>query len=246
MENREFQGGFSMRSSPLSFGVDGCRAGWIAATASDLSSTPRFVLFERFSDLAAAVSTTDSLALVDIPIGLTDGARACDGAARKLLGARRACSVFTPPSRSALAGTTPAEMRRLNLGATGRSLSAQSLGIVRKIAEVDAMMTPPLQRQVREAHPECAFAALNPAGTGLAESKKSSEGRRQRLALLPPAFARAAEATPFPASKVAPDDYVDALVVLVAALRHRAGEGRRLAAVEDQRDARGLVMEILY
>ncbi|ABS28172.1 DUF429 domain-containing protein [Anaeromyxobacter sp. Fw109-5] len=86
-----------MRSPPLSFGVDGCKGGWIAANASDLSSTPRFVLFERFSDLAAAVSDTGTLALVDIPIELTDGARACDGAARKLLGLRRACSVFTPP-----------------------------------------------------------------------------------------------------------------------------------------------------
>lgn len=230
----------------LTFGVDGCRAGWIAATAPDLSRTPRFVLFERFSDLAAAVVAANGLALVDIPIGLTDARRACDAAARKLLGPRRACSVFTPPSRAALAGRTPAEMRRLNLAATGRSLSAQSLGIVPKIGEVDAVVTPALQRHVREAHPECAFAALSPARTGLAEPKRSADGRRRRLALLPPAFARVAEAPPFPASRVAPDDYVDALVLLVAALRHRAGEGERLPAAEHQRDARGLVMEILF
>lgn len=42
-------------------------------------------------------------------------------------------------------------------------------------------MTPTLQRHVREAHPECAFAALNPNGTGLAE-KTSSNGRRRQAA----------------------------------------------------------------
>jgi predicted RNase H-like nuclease len=236
-----------MPPAPLTLGVDGCKAGWIAATAPDLSTPPRFVLFERFSDLAAEVVTAaEGLALVDIPIGLTDGRRACDAAARKLLGPRRACSVFTPPSRAALAGTTPAELRRLNLAATGRSLSAQSLGLLRKIAEVDAVVTPALQRHVREAHPECAFAVLDPGRTGLAERKKSAEGRRRRLALLPPAFARVAEAAPFPAGRAASDDYVDALVLLVAALRHRAGAGGRLTGPEEQRDARGLVMEILY
>jgi predicted RNase H-like nuclease len=86
----------------------------------------------------------------------------------------------------------------------------------------------------------------DPDRTGLAEPKKSAEGRRRRLALLPRAFARAAETAPFLARQVAPDDYLDALVLLVAALRHRAGEGGRLGAGEAQRDARGLAMEILY
>jgi predicted RNase H-like nuclease len=99
---------------------------------------------------------------------------------------------------------------------------------------------------VREAHPECAFAALNPARTGLDEPKKTAEGRRRRLALLPRPFARVADDVAFPARQVAPDDYVDALVLLVAALRHHAAQGEPLAAAEAQRDARGLVMEILF
>jgi hypothetical protein len=165
-----------MPPPPLTFGVDGCKGGWIAATAPDLSSTPRFVLFERFTDLAAGAAAADGLALVDIPIGLADGRRACDGKARKLLGPRRACSVFTPPSRSALAGTDGTEIRRLNIAATGRSLSSQCLGILRKIAEADAVITPALQRHVREAHPECAFAALTPTGPGSPSRRSPPRG----------------------------------------------------------------------
>lgn len=230
-------------------GVDGCRAGWIVAEATGVGARPRFHLFPTFAQLLRAFAAPDALACVDVPIGLCDAGRRCDREARALLGPARACSVFTPPSRSALAGATPEEARRLNLRATGRSLSAQTIGIVPKIREVDAAMTPALQLRVREVHPELVFASLSPAGRGLAASKKTEQGRRERLALLPPALAAAAPSRagcPFPAAAVALDDYVDALAALVTAGRLARGEACRVPQEGVDRDARGLVMEIAW
>jgi predicted RNase H-like nuclease len=134
----------------------------------------------------------------------------------------------------------------LNVAATGRSLSEQSLGIVRKIREVDLVMTPALQACVREVHPEVVFAARSGAGAGLASSKKTTEGRSARLALLPPAWAEAARAAAFPRKDAAPDDVVDALAALDAALRIASGRVRRLPDGPEERDERGLAMEIVY
>jgi len=230
-------------------GVDGCRAGWIVAEASGEGVRPRFLLFPTFAELLRAFADAEALACVDVPIGLCDAGRRCDREARALLGPSRACSVFTPPSRSAFAGATPQEMRQLNLAATGRSLSAQSLGILPKIREVDGAMTPALQRRVREVHPELVFASLSPAGRGLAASKKTEQGRRERLALLPPVLVAAAPSRagrPFAAAAVAPDDYVDALAALVTAGRLARGEAHRVPEGGVDRDARGLAMEIVW
>ena len=230
-------------------GVDGCRAGWIVATAPSEGARPRFSLFPTFAELLRELASGDALACVDVPIGLCDAERRCDREARALLGPARACSVFTPPSRSALAGATPEAARRLNLRATGRSLSAQTIGIVPKIREVDVAMTPALQRRVREVHPELVFASLSPARLGLAASKMTEHGRGERLALLPPALAAAAPSRTdrtFPASAVALDDYVDALAALVTAGRLLRGEARRVPRGGVDRDAWGLAMEIAW
>src|SRR6266568_6431512 len=80
-------------------GVDGCPGGWVCflvdvhsrATSIqviDLSIWPR----DRPPGLTCIG--------IDIPIGLLDCPRACDLAARKLLGARRDSSVFPTPCRA--------------------------------------------------------------------------------------------------------------------------------------------------
>jgi predicted RNase H-like nuclease len=155
--------------------------------------------------------------------------------------------VFTPPCRAALAGIDRSETRALNVHATGRSLSEQALGIVPKIREVDALITPSLQEQVKEVHPEVVFAAL--AGGGVEERKGTEDGRRVRLGLLPAAFARAAPtraARPYPASQVRLDDYVDALAALYVAVRLARGRALRLPRGAADRDELGLSMEIYY
>jgi predicted RNase H-like nuclease len=80
-------------------GVDGCHAGWIAfkvelpslTTSVEVIDLPA-LLTNRPSDLAFLA--------IDIPIGLLDGSRACDKAARKLLGQPRGTSVFAAPCRA--------------------------------------------------------------------------------------------------------------------------------------------------
>ena len=229
-------------------GVDGCRGGWLVAEAKSLRTRPVFQLVERFEEIARRARRGVALACVDVPIGLAVDRRRCDQEARSTLGWPRASSVFAPPCREALRGRTAAEIRLLNRRGTGRSLSAQALGILPKIREVDELMTPRLQRSIHEAHPEVVFASLR-AGAGLAAGKKTARGRRQRLALLPPNFASAAPTSrtrPFRARDAALDDYVDALAALVAAIRLSRGRARRLPRDGEDRDERGRAMEIAY
>jgi predicted RNase H-like nuclease len=227
------------------YGIDGCRGGWIAASAPSFEANPEFELFHHFHEVVRTVTRTGTVGFIDMPIGLSDAPRACDVEARKLLGSIRASSVFTPPGRKALGGTR-AHMREINLHATGRSLSEQCLGILPKIREVDDVMTPDLQQHVREVHPEVTFAALSPARAGLAESKKTSEGQKHRRSLLPPAFARAVDARPFPAGVVGVDDYIDALAALTTAIRFCSGRAARLPATAVETDEKGLRMDIWY
>jgi predicted RNase H-like nuclease len=232
-------------------GLDGCRGGWLVAEATSLETVPSFEWVERFEEIVRLTGDGAAMACVDVPIGLADGeaGRRCDGEARAMLRWPRSSSVFTPSCRSALRGQSNEERRALNLRFTRRSLSAQALGILPKIREVDDVMTPRLQRLIRETHPEVVFADLHPAGTGIAAGKKTAQGRRERLALLPPSFAAAAPtraSRPFPARAAALDDYVDALAGLVAVIRLSQGRALRLPRDGEDRDERGLVMEIVY
>jgi predicted RNase H-like nuclease len=98
---------------------------------------------------------------IDIPIGLFDGPRACDKAARKFLGWPRRNSVFPASCRAALQATTYAEASIINREKTGRGLSQQAFGIGSKIKQVDDAMTPDCQQWAFEVHPEVCFSALN-------------------------------------------------------------------------------------
>jgi len=230
-------------------GVDGCRGGWLVAEATSLEAVPSFHLIERFEEITRLAGRGEAMACVDIPISLTEARRGCDAEARAMLGWPRSASVFTPPCRAALHGRSDGERRALNLLSTGRSLSAQALGILPKIREVDDVMTPRLQRLIRETHPEVVFAGLRRTGAGVAAPKKTGTGRRQRLALLPSSFAAAAPTRltrPFPAGVAALDDYVDALAALVTVIRLAHGRAGRLPPHGEDRDERGLVMEIVY
>src|ERR1700686_1362154 len=125
-------------------GIDGCSAGWVAfkvqlpslATSIEVIDLPA-LLTNRPSDLAFLA--------IDIPIGLLDGSRACDKAARNLLKQPRGRSVFSAPCRAALLATTYAEANRINREKAERGLSQQSYCIGPKIKQVDDAMTPESQ-----------------------------------------------------------------------------------------------------
>jgi len=198
----------------LFVGVDGCRAGWIASCRGQER------VFATFREVLS--SHRGATLAVDVPIGLADGDRACDKAARARLGPRRA-SVFPPPSRAQLAATR----RPSNMG-------AQAWNLVPRIREVDALMTPRLQRRVFEAHPELAFAAF--AGAPMPHAKRTPAGARERVRALGLAGAR--PAVPRGAKL---DDVLDAKALALQARRIAMGVATRLGG---EKDARGLRMEI--
>ena len=173
---------------------------------------------------AEVVAERFGLALIDIPIGLLDGPRACDLAARTLLGPRRS-SVFPAPPR-----------RLLRARRYAGQCSIQLWNILGKIREVDEAMTRRLQRRIREAHPECAFALLG--GAPLRFPKKTAEGEAERRKLLRPHFGEIAR---LPGA--ARDDVLDAYALLWSAGRAVAGEARVLG--DGARDPRGQRCEIL-
>ena len=109
-------------------GVDGCRGGWVRFRV-DLASLNTSV---EIIDLPSVLTNSpDELAIlaIDIPIGLLDVSRACDKAARKLLGQPRGTSVFASPCRAFLSEKNHAAAIAINRRVTGRGLSLQAWGI---------------------------------------------------------------------------------------------------------------------
>lgn len=183
--------------------------------------------------------------LARVPIGLPpSGPRACDVAARQALGPNQGGRVFPAPCRAALSGSTYEECSELNYRATEKRLSRQAHAIIPKIAEVDGWIRPALQARVREVHPEVSFCVLN--GAPLAHSKKTEEGRRERLAILGRhglAFDLVDERRRLAAWRVGVDDLLDAAAALLTAKRMSDGTARVLG--DGAIDGRGLRMEIV-
>ena len=242
-------------SAPLPgdvLGIDGCPAGWIAVGVAPCegcggSGTPEGVSLRWAVGPALASLVADaSLAIIDMPIGLSDGPpRPCDRAARRLLGPRRA-SVFTPPMRGMLGLPDRASATRYGQARrSGGGVSAQAWNIVPKIREADAVVTPDRQNRLREGHPEVAFARLN--GAPLAHAKRTAAGARVRRALLlragldADALLRSVRAV-WTRSRVADDDVLDAAVLALTARAVIAGRAIRLGG---EADATGRIMEIL-
>lgn len=225
-------------------GVDGCPGGWIGALVTvDGRRRPRGVRWLLVPDAAGLVAAAAEAAVtaVDMPIGLPDvGPRGCDTAARALLGPR-ASSVFPAPVRAVLDAADYPDACERSRAACGRALSKQAWGIVPRIADLDARMTPALQDTILEAHPELAFVRLS---GGWLEPKRTSTGAAQRVAALArwlPAASDALATAPRPARR---DDAADALVLAWVALRRVTGVAIVLPGVPE-RDARGLRMEIV-
>lgn len=240
-----------MASTRTFIGIDGCRAGWFCVI---LEGDQRwsFRLAPDVRDVGALAAGADG-ALIDIPIGLPDAGpagRRCDREARRLLGAGRAASVFSPPARPTLAATGYAHALELNRRVTGRGLSKQAWNIVPKIRAIDDLLRANgiLRGRLRESHPELCFRALN-GGQAMRCNKKHPEGRRERLGVLeqhfPQCHALFGQAcAAFRRREVACDDIVDAMVCAVTA-KCGAG-GYRTLPSEPPLDGQGLPMEIVY
>jgi predicted RNase H-like nuclease len=206
-------------------GIDGCKAGWIIATANGAVVLPTLAL-EDFA-----------LVGIDMPIGLSDGPqRACDIEARKFLGRARS-SVFPAPPRAALSCTTYESALATARSATGRGISLQTYNIMAKVGQLDRLVDPTDPDRVIEVHPECAFKALND-DQGL-PPKRTRDGTVVRRRLLAAHFD-----LPMTAPRgAAIDDLLDAYAVLWSARRFQRGEHRVFG--DGATDGRGLEMRIV-
>ena len=223
-------------------GIDGCRGGWVIAVVA--LEGDEVLSVERTADLGAVVGDLRSGSLaaagIDIPIGLpAAGPRGCDCEARRLLGTRRS-SVFPAPLRPVLGASHYQEALVRARAASGKGMSRQAYGILPKVQEVDRLMTPTLQAQLVEVHPEVSFAVL--VGRPMSHPKRTVQGRAERLEALHGVFA---EVDVWAGERVVgaqPDDAVDALVVAWTARRFAGGRHRQLGGDTDER---GLRMEIV-
>jgi predicted RNase H-like nuclease len=194
----------------------------------------------KISELISA-SPLPLLVGIDIPIGLPlKGPRACDLAARRLLGQPRSSSVFPAPVRATLVAKNYEEACRLSTAAHGKSMSKQAYEIIAKIREVDDLMTPEIQTWLFEVHPEVSFYTLN-GRHPLKHSKHEREGKEERIQLLLPHYpAIQKHLGELKRSQTGEDDLLDAAVAAWTA------ESVARGVVPRQYDSRGLRMEIVY
>src|SRR5262249_37797767 len=124
-------------------GADGTPGGWAVVIMENEQLTIQRVvaladLFDRIRDV--------NIVAVDVPIGLLasyeTGGRACDRAARKILGKTRSSSVFPAPIRSILMADSWDDACAVsrNSAAQGKAISKQTFAILPKIREVDVLL----------------------------------------------------------------------------------------------------------
>lgn len=232
-------------------GVDGCRAGWFvvvaSATRQKVLQLNDFCVAKTFADVLSK-TTGCNLVCVDIPVGLSDGAkpRECDVAARRILGRSRASSIFPPPIKPCLAAQEYETASQICFEHSGKKLNRQSFFIMGKVREVDLAMTPQLQQRVREIHPELSFWALA-GGKPAKHNKKTLAGRNERIVLLSAIFSDLQQfvTQARQPKKVGPDDILDAVAAAWTAGQAVVGKAKTLPE-NPEFDSMGLKMEILY
>lgn len=232
-------------------GVDGCPGGWFFVSLEPRGPM-RWGVVRELGELVRCAGESDRI-FVDIPIGLPDGpeGRACDRAARKVLGKRRASSVFPAPARAVLGASDYEDAKRRSREATGKAVNVQTFAIVPKICEVVALLRCDAKARclVREIHPEVCFWALNGCKP-MKHDKKDEAGFRERLDVLerirPDARREIDEILKdFKCKEVARDDAVDAMVAAVTAA-HDAAALRTLPPCPPRDSAGRLPMEMVY
>jgi predicted RNase H-like nuclease len=208
--------------APRVAGVDLAKRGLAVVVLED----DRVVEAYRCETFADALLVDAQVIGVDIPIGIPEtGAREADVAARRFVGPR-ASSVFSTPIRAALEAATYADARGVATALTGKSLSAQSYALGRRILELDAYAHD--DERVIEVHPEVSFREL--ARRPLL-SKHRSDGLVERRALL----AQAGIDVPAAVPRIAEPDLLDATVVAWSARRYALGEALPLPSGHGER-----------
>ncbi len=236
---------------PTVMGVDGCPGGWVAVARDCTTGRHCCRVLETFAAVMDYARDARVVA-VDIPIGLLDkaepGGRECDRRARKLLGGKRASSVFPAPVRAILPCRTYAAALAASRASSphGLGLSKQCHAIAPKVREVDDAMTPALQNTVREIHPELCFLGMN-GGQAVREPKRTAVGLTARAGLLRrhgfECFLDSLIGCAVPGAEA--NDLLDACAACWTAARILDGTAIRVPDSPEE-DARGLRMEMWY
>lgn len=232
-------------------GIDGCKGGWVAVVRDLETGVLGCAVVADFKSVLLFAGDAATIG-VDMPIAFLDeatpGGRACDQAARTLLGGARASSVFSPPTRGALSAETYSQALSVNRSSSDAELglSRQSFALFPKMREVDDQMTPSTQERIREVHPELSFLAMN-GGQCVSNTKRTTEGIRERVGLLRYQGWKVDDEllTRWPRGIVAPDDILDAHAACWSAQRIALGTAMRIP-MSPPTDAKGLHMEMWY
>ncbi len=232
-------------------GVDGCHAGWFAVGLGR-GTKWEIGVFKNIDSLCRYFANA-RLILIDIPIGLINKGpveRTCDIEARRMLGSRRAPSIFPVPCRGVLYTNSYKKACALNKKLSGRSISKQVWHIIPRIREVDRFIRHTGHRlthpPIRETHPELCFRAI--AGYPMQHGKKTGPGHKERLAILKMAFPHTDDIINeskmrYRQKDVSIDDILDALAVALIAKKGI----KNLSSIpkNPKYDSCGLRMEIL-
>jgi predicted RNase H-like nuclease len=228
-------------------GADGFKRGWRVALCNTGSDDWLVRDVATFGHLLG-LRENPIVICVDMPIGLPEhtppGGRACEIAARRILGPRRS-SVFSAVGRLALSCESRAEAHATSVAAGGIGIGAQAWGLATKLREIDNGMSAERQAVVFEVHPEVCFWALN-GGEPMAHSKHTPDGQSARLKVL----VQNGLPAPFLTDTLAQlrfgrDDFLDACAAAWTARRIFRGIGKRLPKTL-VRDSRGLDMAMWY
>ena len=228
-------------------GVDGCKGGWLAVSYDTIRGSLTPLCHPTFEDVINSYLQAECIA-VDIPIGLTTtDARDCDKEARQVLTRLRGSTVFPAPDPRILGARSHEEASALSLRLTGKKISIQSFGILPKVAEVNRLMTPELQKRIVEIHPEVCFWAIANRRP-MQHPKRDLAGFEERRSLLMSSLK-----LPMPsvieakcwARGAGADDVLDAIAAAWSAKRFAEGNSRTLP-VHPTKDAKGLRMEMVY
>jgi len=244
------------------WGIDSCKGGWLCVGLNRKGEHCAFVAENIRCAYQMMQEQKAKIALIDIPIGLSDDAeeRKCDKHARQFVGERHS-SVFRVPCRQAMdaykegadheTGKKAGEKESRRIA--GGPMSEQTWSIAPKIAEVDDFLQSPAyvnneKFMLRETHPEVCFRALSPRDADLEYSKSEPAGQEERRKILashlPDAKKIESEIKRCLKSGVDDDDILDAMVAAVTA---KIGF-RRFDTLPPNppKDSRGLPMEMVF
>lgn len=219
-------------------GVDGCKAGWIAVTASpEAFDKAEVKIFASFEALIAELSS-QSIIAIDMPIGLPDhainGGREADWAARQFLRPHQS-RIFPVPSRRAVyahaQGFAQVCAIARETSDPPRAPSKQLFGILPRIQEIDVMLrqSPALRERLFEVHPEVSFKVMNNNEPLLPKKVKGQlnlPGIELRKELLAKEGFSRSFLSQKPPPKAALDDFCDACACAWSAKRILCGKAR--------------------